>query len=90
MDFNEDRRILCGRCRIPVQIAASSDCETQVRCPICGHSDSLEEARREASQHTAHILLSSMLRGLGTSDRPELFFHFVEGDGMRPGGRAQA
>ena len=89
MDFIEDRLILCGRCRIPVQIANCSDCETQVRCPRCGHCDSLEQARREANQHTAHMLLSSMLRGVGTSDRPELFFHFVEGDGG-PSGPSRA
>lgn len=85
MDVNEPQRILCGRCRVPVQISAPSGYETNVCCPICGQSDTLEQARREASQHTAHILLSNMLGGLRTNDRPELFFHFVEGVDNRPG-----
>ena len=74
MDFDERKPILCGRCRVPVEISASSGWETKVHCPTCGHSETLKEARREASQHAAHILLSDMLRGLTTNDRPEPFF----------------
>jgi hypothetical protein len=88
MDFDERKPILCGRCRVPVEISAPSGWETKVHCPTCGQSETLEEARREASKHTAHVLLSNMLRGLRTNDRPELFFHFVEGGDSRPGRRA--
>jgi hypothetical protein len=90
MGFDEHKPILCGRCRVPVEILTSSGRETKVHCPTCGHSETLEEARREASQHAAHMVLSNMLSGLRTNDRPELFFHFVEGGDRRPGRRALA
>jgi hypothetical protein len=85
MRFEEPQLIMCGRCRVAVEVSASSACETRVCCPSCGESDTLEEARREAGQHTAHRLLSVMLRGLRTDDRPELYFRFVEGGESRAG-----
>jgi len=82
MRFDDDPRpILCGRCRVPVEISASSGDDKddiKVCCPTCGQSDTLEHARREASQHTAHKLLSNMLSGMRTNGQPELHFHFVE------------
>ncbi len=82
--------ILCGRCRLPVEFSAASGRDTTVCCPTCGQSDTLEEARREAAQHTAHRLLSSMLSGLRAKDQPELYFRFVEGGDSQLGRRALA
>ena len=84
MDLGEVEPILCGRCGVAVRIMASSGGETRVACPGCGETDTLADARREASRHTAHKLLSVMLSGMRTNDRPELFFRFVEGGGREP------
>jgi uncharacterized paraquat-inducible protein A len=87
MDFEELEPILCGRCGIAVQVTASSRGEERVSCPRCGETDTLDDARREASRHTAHRVLSAMLSGMGT-DRPELAFRFVEGGRREPWSRA--
>ena len=81
MGFKGSQPILCGRCRIPVERSTETTRLTTVCCPNCGQTDTLEDARREAAQHTAHKLLSAMLR---TNDQPELYFRFVEGDDRRP------
>ncbi len=86
MSFDEPQLILCGRCRVAVEVSTASGCETSVRCPQCGESDTLEDARREAAQHTAHELLSTMLRNLRPGG-PELYFRFVEGGDRGPGRR---
>jgi hypothetical protein len=83
MDFEELPLILCGCCKAPVVVSVSCGREPKVCCPVCGQSDTLENARREAAQHTAHRLLSSMLSGLRTKDQPELSFRFVEGGARR-------
>ena len=85
MGFEEPQLILCGRCRIAVEVSPASGGETKVCCPICGQTDTLDDARREAAQHTAHKLLSGMLRDVRTNDQPELYFRFVEGGDRRPG-----
>jgi hypothetical protein len=64
MVFDDDDRILCGRCRTVVDVEPLSGIETIVRCPACGETDTFEAARREASQHTAYALLQRALRPL--------------------------
>ena len=83
MGYEEPRPLLCGRCKVPVDVSAASGREETVCCRICGRSDTLEYARREAAQHTAHKLLSRMLSGLRAKDQPELYFRFVEGGDRR-------
>jgi len=77
MDF-DDELIVCGRCRTVVQVEALSGGETVVRCPACGESDTLEAARREASQHTAYAFLQQALRPL-KAGAPEVRYRFHAG-----------
>ena len=77
MTVGVDGPIVCSRCRVPIEASASFGCEPVVRCPVCGQTDTLDSARREACQHTAQALLSRML-GRPT-DKPESSFRFVEG-----------
>ncbi|HZZ60333.1 MAG TPA: hypothetical protein VFE63_04050 [Roseiarcus sp.] len=90
MSFEEKQLILCGRCRRPVELSAPSGQATIVSCPTCGQSDTLEEARREAAQHTAHRVLSAMLSGLRAKDQPELYFRFVESGDRQADSRGEA
>ena len=53
MSFEEPQLILCGRCRVAVEVSTASGRETKVRCPQCGESDTLEDARREPPTHRA-------------------------------------
>ena len=76
MDFDDDERILCGRCRAAVvRCEAVSEVETIVRCPVCGESDTLEAARREASRHTAYAFLQRALRPI-KAGAPEVSYRF--------------
>lgn len=84
MTFGESQPILCGQCRVAVEISNASVFETKVHCPKCGRTDTLDGARREAAQHTAHKLLSAMLSDLRTNGQAELSFQFVEGGGRQP------
>ena len=68
--------VLCGRCKVPVSFSTSREPETTVRCPICGESDTLQNAAREAGQHSAYKILSYMLNR--PANKPELFFRFTE------------
>ena len=68
--------ILRGKCRTLVDVHRSGG-EAIVRCPICGESDTLREAQREARQYTAHRLIQRALTGL-TEPKPELTFRFIE------------
>lgn len=74
----EDECILCGRCRTPVHVEALSGIQTIVRCPGCGEHDTLEAARREASQHTAYAFLQQALRPL-KAGAPEVRYRFHAG-----------
>ena len=78
MGSEDQHPILCGRCKIPVDVSAGR--ERRVCCPACGQTDTLEEARREAGQHTAHTLLWRMLQGVLKKDQQEPSFRFVEGE----------
>ena len=89
MHFDELEPILCGRCGVAVQVLASPGGETRVSCPRCGETDTLADARREASRHTAHKVLSAMLSGMETG-RPDVAFRFVEGGDPEPWPRAPA
>jgi hypothetical protein len=71
-------RILCGRCKTPVEIEAVRPIEEIVRCPVCGETDSIEAARREASQHTAYRLLRRALGPLNAG-APEVRYRFHAG-----------
>jgi len=64
--------ILRGKCRTLVDVHRSGG-ETIVRCPICGESDTLREAR----QYTAHRLIQRALTGL-TEPKRDLNFRFIE------------
>ncbi|RBP17241.1 hypothetical protein DFR50_103126 [Roseiarcus fermentans] len=74
MDFDEEP-ILCGRCRTVVHLETPSVAETIVRCPVCGESDTLEAARREASQHTAYAFLQHALWPI-KAGAPEVRYRF--------------
>jgi hypothetical protein len=76
MNPNEiEDQILCGQCKAPVQIESYPGPETMVRCPICGVSETLEEARREASKHIAHSLLRAALWPMKAGE-PEVSYRF--------------
>jgi hypothetical protein len=86
--MGENRFLLCGRCNVRLNVSADAHGDPIVCCPACGERDTLENAMREAGQHSAHKLLSRMLRGaiseLSAPDaeqRPPLHFRFVEGEG---------
>ena len=68
--------VLCGRCKVPVSLSTSREPETTVRCLICGESDTLQNAAREAGQHSAYKVLSHILRR--PNDKRELYFRFTE------------
>jgi hypothetical protein len=76
MDCDNSIVLLCGRCGVAVTSSIEGP-TIFVCCPVCGESDTLENARREAGRHTAHQLLQLMLRAhLGKG--PALHFRFVE------------
>ncbi len=79
MDAWNTRPPLCGRCKVDVVLS-----DDMVRCPRCGQTDTLDDACREAAQHTAHKILSAVLRDSRTNDRPELYFRFVESGDVEP------
>ena len=76
MSHERSQRIFCGRCNVPIDVLSSSNPDPIIRCPVCGESESLEEARTEAGRHSAHMLLSHML---DLKERSRLFFRFVWG-----------
>ena len=78
MTFDDDERILCGRCRAVVEAEPLSAVETIVRCPVCGENDTLEAARREASQHTAYAFLQGALWPI-KAGAPEVRYRFRAG-----------
>ena len=84
MPVEAAKRLLCGRCRVRLDISAYGLDGPMVRCPTCGESDTVENALREAGQHVAHTLLSSMLRGAVSGSsmpaRAPLHFRFIECD----------
>ena len=79
MGYDDSTVILCGRCRVAVT-SSTAGLAIFVFCPVCGESDTLENARREAGQHTAHQLLQLMLRA-PIKKGPMLHFRFVEESG---------
>ena len=70
--------IMCGQCRAAVRVSTVGR-DTIVVCSICGESDTLEAARREAGRHTAHLVLSRLLRS-EADGRPALRFRFIEAE----------
>ena len=78
MGFQEEERIVCGRCKEAVRIETMQASETVVRCPICGESDTLEAARREAGQHIAYVFLQSALGSL-KANAPQVRYRFHAG-----------
>ncbi len=84
--MGEYRPLLCGRCKVRLDVPADPHDDSIVCCPACGESDTLHNALREAGRHVAHNLLSKMLRGAvaasgdpATGQSPPLHFRFVEG-----------
>ncbi len=71
--------LLCGQCRVRVEVSLERGGEPVARCLVCGRRDTLADAQREAELHRAHRLLSDMLRGAdGQAKKPPLSFRFVE------------
>ena len=78
-----DKSLLCGRCHVGLEVSANAYDDRIVRCPMCGETDTLSNALREAGQHVAHKLLSGMLRGAFSglaTKQPALHFRFVEAE----------
>jgi len=70
-----EERILCGRCNAPVRFETVRAVGEIVRCPICGESDTVEAARREASEHTAYVFLQRALSSL-KANAPQVRYRF--------------
>ena len=51
--MTEGTRLVCGKCLAHPEIVTSPNAEPQVRCPICGQRDSLQEAVRIAAEHAS-------------------------------------
>jgi hypothetical protein len=45
--------LICANCRVAVEGEGYSDAIDNVTCPICGATDSFENATREAAEHEA-------------------------------------
>ena len=50
--------VLCGRCKVPVEIIADSNPES-VSCPRCGVRDTTQNAIREVSKQVEEVLSRS-------------------------------
>ena len=48
-------QVLCGNDKVPLERVANSEPE-RWRCPICGDSDTRENALREAMQHAKEVV----------------------------------
>lgn len=81
--------ILCARCKVPIKGSGDPETDAIVTCPICGETDSLENALREASEYMAdkvvHGSLDAMFAGLKgspnikvtTNPLPERGYRFI-------------
>jgi hypothetical protein len=43
--------IKCAKCKVPIQVASDPKPDTIVSCPVCGISDTFENAGREAADY---------------------------------------
>jgi hypothetical protein len=79
--YEPEVAILCGKCRVPV-VGFHIGYQSMVRCPKCDETDTLNDARREAGEHTPHQLIQKALTQL-TGLRQSLTFRFIEDSRLR-------
>jgi hypothetical protein len=82
----ESRALMCARCRVGLKCCGDSDSDAVVTCPICGESDTLENAIRESTEHfvdeQVHQMLGNTLRVGGAiqyipNQRADRIYRFI-------------
>ncbi len=61
---DDTKPILCGKCKVPIEIPANAGAEDTVRCPRCGISEKLKGATAEVGRfladHAAQLLSKTL------------------------------
>jgi len=72
----EDVKILCSKCKVRVHVRVDASSRTIVCCPVCGESDTLENALLQARQHFLQSPLAHLARfeEPAFKTRPEVLF----------------
>lgn len=49
--MSDIRNVICAKCKVPIEAVSKPDAKTVFSCPVCGVSDTRENAMREAAEH---------------------------------------
>jgi hypothetical protein len=57
-----DVKFLCSKCKVSVHVGVDASSRIVVCCPVCGESDTLENALLQARQHFLQSSLGHLAR----------------------------
>ncbi len=58
--MSETKTLLCGHCRVPIEGRTYDDGHQEAVCPVCGQTDTIENAVREAGEYAAYELAKQL------------------------------
>ena len=77
--------VLCARCDVALKLSTDPNSDLMVSCPVCGESDSLDNALKESGEYFAHKFIRAALRGAASAQLdpltfkhgPEAYYRFI-------------
>jgi hypothetical protein len=87
--MSETKTLLCGHCRVEIEGRTYDDGHQEAVCPVCGQTDTIENAIREAGEYAAHELAKQFGANIADTfrdsdvfkvtahDLPERSFRFI-------------
>ena len=72
--MNDANPVRCARCDVPLKLSTDRNSELMVSCPVCGESDTLDDALKESGEYFAHKFIRVALRGAASAQSGPLTF----------------
>lgn len=69
-------QVLCAECHVPPEAVVQSGGEERFACPICGVSDTGENAIREAMEHAKEVAARSLQKSVHDVAQKSKFMKF--------------
>ncbi len=71
--------VLCGKCGAPVELAIDASWLATVACPLCGQTDTFDNAANEANAYLADRRAREIASQIGAAlpDTPPRGFRFI-------------
>jgi uncharacterized Zn finger protein (UPF0148 family) len=71
------RKVICAKCKVPIEGVSNPEGNIVMSCPVCGTSDTRENAIREATEHLREQTMETIHRPFKQLAARSKSFNFI-------------